>query len=326
MDDPMVDELMVKVLAGTATEIEARIVDRWRGESAGNERAFQETARLWALTGQSGEPGLEPPATARIVAEAEERRRRGRRGLRAKALLRSPWLGYGLAAAAVAGFLLLRAGAPEGTGAGGLTPVGSSSLDGHAVTMSLSDGSVMRLAPGAQADFAGSTTRREVVLRGTAFFAVAPGAVPFVVRTPSGEATVVGTRFEVRADAGETRLIVVEGVVRLAGEGGEVEVEVGEAGYLAGRAAPRVVGLPDVWAELAWTEDLMVFRGTRMADVGVELARHFGRTVEVAPELRERRITAWFEGESVDEVVSAVCVVVGARCLVGDSTVVIEAR
>jgi ferric-dicitrate binding protein FerR (iron transport regulator) len=49
--------------------------------------------------------------------------------------------------------------------------------------MTLSDGTFLRAAEGASLEFPAEAGRREVVLHGRAFFAVAHGERPFVART-----------------------------------------------------------------------------------------------------------------------------------------------
>ncbi|HKJ01554.1 MAG TPA: FecR domain-containing protein [Longimicrobiales bacterium] len=321
------DDLILKVVTGNATDLECHQVERWRRESAANERRYQEERRLWDAVGALPRAGTHPaPDVADLTAAAEGRR--GRHGARARrrAVMRSPWLGYGAAAAVVALVSLAVEGRLHPEPAGLLAPVGSSSTAGTVVTMDLSDGSVIRLAPSTRVDFPPTRNRREVTLEGRAFFAVARGEVPFVVRTAAGSVTVHGTRFEVRAQDDQTRLVVLEGDVRLQGEGGGVDVGPGQVAYLVRGAAPSVVDLDDVWSLLDWGDGMLVYQATPLGQVAREVGRHFGREVRVDPSLAARRITAWFQDETLDEVVSAVCVVAGARCVLGDSLVTMTGR
>jgi len=223
------DELIVKQLGGSATDIEVRLVDRWRQESANNERTYQELRALWEVTGASVLVAPQPPSLSAVLAEAAERRRHAHSRRRGLAMLRSPWLGYGLAAAAIAAVALLVPGrGPAGPEPGSLTILGSSSTVGQVATLSLSDGSYIRLGPGADVEFPPSAERREVILDGAAFFAVASGETPFVVRTAGARVTVHGTRFEVRTEGAETRVVVVEGMVRVEGDHGGADIVAGQ--------------------------------------------------------------------------------------------------
>lgn len=322
------DELILKRLRREASEFEVRQLDHWRAESADNERAYREVERLWARLDETEQPATPaPPDVRRIVAAAEQRRRRGAARSGRRAVLASARPAWILAAAAVAAMIFMSvrhrvSGGPAGAEAA-LAPVQSSSGPGDVLTMSLSDGSVVRLGSETSVDFPPVEDRREVVLDGKAFFAVARGDVPFVVRTRLGVATAVGTRFEVRVDD-ELRLVVLEGVVRLDGPGGASEVGAGQVAYLVEDGPPRVTSAADAWALLDWAGGLLIFQATPLSDVVAELGRHFGREVRLTDAgLAPRRITAWFEDEPLEEVVSAVCLVAGARCRVSASEVTI---
>lgn len=322
------DELILKALSGNATDLELRQVERWRREDVGNERAYRARQAVWeALDVASRSSATTPPPVGEIVERAELRRRREGVWTWGRAVVRSPWLAYGTAAAAVVALLAFGLRSPRSmAGAGALTPVASSSGPGSVTTLELSDGSLMRVAPATSVDFPVAADRREVVLHGRAFFAVAGGETPFVVRTDHGVVTVHGTRFEVAADEAGLRLVVVEGRVRLATERGGADLGAGQVAWVDLGGAPRVVERADVWSLLEWEDGLLLYQATPLSSVAGEVGRHFGRAVEVDAVLSDRRVTAWFEDETLDEVVAAVCLVVGARCVVGDSLVTMTGR
>lgn len=315
------DELIVKKLRGEATDLEVRRLERWRSASPGNERDYRTFKNLWDASGEPEKPVVRPaPAVETILRLGDARRAKGRAHRPWEALARWPRAGYGLAAAAVVTLVFLalpwRAGWESSTE--GLFPVGSSSGSGDITTLSLSDGSVVRATPGTRVDIPSSPGRREVVVEGKAFFAVAADPTPFVVRTAVGEVTVYGTRFEILTDGDELRVVVVEGIVRLSGRAGVADVEAGQVAYLGLSSSPRVVDPADVWDLLEWADGLLIFEGTPLSEVADELGRHFGRNVIIEDEtLRQVRITAWFEDEPIEGVVSAVCLLAVADCEVG---------
>ena len=187
------DELIVKRLRGEATDIELQQLDHWRAESSENEQAYAAFISLWIRTGEPEAPALDPPpALEEIVREGDARRARGQARAARRAVLRSPWVGYGLTAAAVAVliFLALPSDAERDSSTHGLFAVESSSSPGDITTLGLSDGSVVRMMPETRVEFPATEDRREVVLEGRAFFAVAAGPIPFVIRTRMGEVTV----------------------------------------------------------------------------------------------------------------------------------------
>jgi len=324
-----VDELILKHLAGESSDIEARRLEAWRASDPDHERLFRELQAVWDVTGPDGAPHERggdhaPNATAgppdlRLVLEEAERRRtrRGRRRL-----IRSPWAGWSLAAAAVVALVWVTGGgrtdAPSGPA---LTSVESTRGVADEVTMGLNDGSVLRLAAASTVEFPPDPDRRRVVLEGRAFFAVAESDRPFVVESGEGEVTVTGTRFEVRSGSGGMRVVVVEGEVTLSGPRGAVVLRSGQVGHLPRGERPRAVEEADVWGLLDWPGGLLLFQDTPLERVAEELGWHFRQAFVVDSALADRRVTAWFGDEELDEVVASVCLVAGARCLLEDDTV-----
>lgn len=314
------DERIIRVLRGDASEIEVRQVERWRAESGIHEREYEETAHVWSAT-ERDRSWPTSPGGAFLRSVAEDRRRKSGARAERRALIRSPLVGYGVAAAVVVLAFLGLARAGDRSGVGLLAPVGSTTLEGGLSTLALTDGSTVRLARGGRVSFPNLPDRREVVLDGRAFFAVAEAASPFVVRGDVGQVTVHGTRFEVIATDDSVRVVVVEGIVTVDNDLGSVRVTEGQVVRVVPSSAPQVSDLADVWSLLEWPNGLLVFQATPLRMVAAELERHFGVRMEVDPELAGRRVTGWFDEEDVMEVVDGVCLIVGARCEVGTSLV-----
>jgi ferric-dicitrate binding protein FerR (iron transport regulator) len=312
------DELIVKVLKGEATEFEIRQLDRWRALEESHEAEFQSIRSLWNRTEDTRQVDVPPPPPlSSIVSAAEGRRRRSALRRRAGTTLRSPFFGMGLSAAAVGLLFFLGPWGGDDPPLPGtrLTPVESTSTAADVTTLGLSDGSVVRLAAGTHIEFPPSEGDRRVVMEGRAFFAVAPGEDPFVVGTEAGEVTVRGTRFEVLTRDGGLRVVVLEGLVDVQGHGEAVRIGPGQLVHLLPEGAPRVEEAEDLRSLLEWPGGLLIFQETRFSQVAEEIATHFRVSFSVLPhELANRRVTAWFGEESLGEVIQGVCMVVGARC------------
>lgn len=321
------DDLIVKRLRGEATDIEVKQLDHWRAESSENEEAYQAFLGLWNGTGEPMAPHVRSaPAAEEIMREGDARRVRSQARSARRALLRSRWTGVGVAVVATAAVALLvfPRDAERATPTHGLFPLETSSSPEDVTTLALSDGSVLRMMPETRAEFPAGTDRREVVLEGRAFFAVADDSTPFAVVTPVGELIVHGTRFEVSASREELRLVVVEGRVQMASASGSLEVGPGQVARLHTDSPPTVEDHGDIWSVLEWPDGLLIYEATPLRDVASELSRHFGRVVTIADSsLEEIRITAWFEDESLEEVVRAVCMVARLPCEVDDEGIVI---
>jgi ferric-dicitrate binding protein FerR (iron transport regulator) len=320
-------ELIVKRLRGEATDIESRQLDRWRGQTSENEGEYRAFVELWNRAREVERPAVGPaPDVDAIVREGDARKARRHAAAGGWGRLRPSRVGYGLAAAAAVALLFLGNpwSAERNDSAPGLFPTQSFSSPRDVTTLSLSDGSVMRTMPDTRVDFPATADRREVVLDGRAFFAVTADATPFVVRTHFGNVTVRGTRFEVATGRDEVRVVVVEGTVRLAGESGVVEVGADQVAYLRPGSSPRVMDHGDVWTLLEWADGLLVYEATPLGMVAEELGRHFGRQVTIVDEsLRRVRVTASFQDEPLEEVVSVVCLIAGTPCEVGGTEVII---
>lgn len=293
------EHLIVRSLQGRASEAEERQLREWRAASAQNEDAFRQMQHLWTLT-ETARPAESAPRTMRIGSDWKSDRGRAVRWLLQAAAFVA--IGLGVArmwsARVELGVLEFATGATE------------------MVTATLSDGSVVRLAQRSRLRFAAEKDRRVVFVSGQAFFAVSKDPTrPFVVRTDLGDATVLGTRFDVRVAPDELRLVVVEGTVRVAASDAEVEVTRGELGSIRPGRRPRVDRVDDVYAFLSWMGGTMVFESTPLAEAAEEIERRFGRTVELTDStLKDRRVTAWFTDRSFEEVVNTLCRVVGATC------------
>lgn len=71
----MIDEIIVRVLAGVASPDEREAADRWRRRSPENEEYFQETARAWTATTPETRGTSAVSGRARSIIEEADRRR-----------------------------------------------------------------------------------------------------------------------------------------------------------------------------------------------------------------------------------------------------------
>lgn len=313
-EDSRLDELIARSLQGCTSEEEEEYFRRWRTQRAEHEERYQEAAAVWRAT-RSYEPRLRlrPLAYEAIVAEGGRRRIE----MRTK---RSPVALAGIAAALIIGFAVALWSAE-----GRVRPHGSEFVTGEeeTATARLRDGTVVRLGPRSRLVVPPDGMGREVVLVGRAFFAVAEDrGRPFVVRTSAGDATALGTRFEVSVRERDLRLVVLEGRVAVSAGGKEVEVESHRVSHVRDGAEPSVVEVDDVWPLLGWMGGFMAFESTPLVEVGRELERRFGLKLVVEDaELSRQTVTVWFADDPLDRVVGVLCRLVEASCVVQDSTV-----
>src|SRR5437870_3238042 len=125
---------------------------------------------------------------------------------------------------------------------------------------------LVRLLPEAQ--------RREAWLEGRAYFAVAKiEGQPFEVRTRTGTAQVLGTRFDLSVDDNGLRLMVAEGRVALSADGKRVDVKAGEVSQVIAGSSFSVTRVPDVLSLMDWKGSFLAFQSTPLKDVAREIGR-----------------------------------------------------
>ncbi|MFT4256192.1 MAG: FecR domain-containing protein, partial [Pseudoxanthomonas sp.] len=163
---------------------------------------------------------------------------------------------------------------------------------GELRTLALGDGSQVTLGSDSRIAVAFSRARRHIELQhGEAFFVVAKDASrPFTVAAGTRRATAVGTRYAVRRDAANLRVVVIEGTVRLdAAAGNDHPAQpatllpagsVAVAG--AGGVLVRRAGLEEAERELDWRSGLLSFDDTPLAEAAAEFNRYNTRKLVIA--------------------------------------------
>ncbi len=171
-------------------------------------------------------------------------------------------------------------------------------------TVTLSDGTVVTLEPGATLREGDWTTSRLLTLEGTAFFAVARDETrPMHITTTNATVSVLGTSFTVAAAASETSIQVASGRVVVADAAGQnvAELMEGDAATL-GTAAPLI-------ERSARSIDLNDVPMARLAD---EVGQAFGIVITLADGLEDERITfAQREVRNAESVLETVSVTKG---------------
>jgi transmembrane sensor len=320
------DDLILKFLRGAASQFEERKLKNWRLAHPGNEQRFRELARLWNVPELPRSDGSEitPPSPADIMRLADERRAATARPRSARGRSRASLWAIAAAAALVVGGALAR-GRWHREAVGSFGAMEFATGRSETVTVTLTDGSFVRLAPQSRLRLRGPNRSRDVWLDGRAFFAVAKdSAHPFTVRTDLGTALVLGTRFELGTAKSALRLVVVEGKVALSAGGESVSVRAGEVSHVRRGSAPSVVEVANVSQLLDWPDGLLVFQSTALEQVAREIERFYHRRLAIQDSALGRRlVTAWFSDETFEEALTTVCRVSNVRCSVRDSTVAI---
>lgn len=183
------------------------------------------------------------------------------------------------------------------------TPVGVTAA------VPLSDGSKVTLNTGSEIRVAVTERERHVDLQqGEAFFEVYPDATrPFIVKAGDKRFVAVGTKFSVRRDGDDVRLIVTEGKVRIeqAGAGAPIPSAQVSAGSVAravdGKVAVQTRTLPEAEELLSWRSGYLVFHETPLADAVAEFNRYNERRIIIDdPHVAGMTISGNFRATNVD--------------------------
>jgi len=321
----MDDQVLYRAIKRQTTQAEQDAVEAWRRLSPANELRYQELCVVLAATARPLTITTQPPPVLEVLEAAARRQRAGSRRTRARRIVAAT---IGVAAVLVAAVTLNRAGVISGVinghGAFGFEEMVTG--DNQTATVSLRDGSVMRLAPRSHVRFRVREGSREVYLTGHAFFSVAKqNGLPFIVRTQGGDVTVLGTQFDLNASNNDVRLVVVEGRVALAAaRGGETRVERGQEGRVVEGQLLPTAQLPEARSETRWVGRFLAFQATPMTEVAKEIENAYGAKVSIVDTtIAAQTVTNWFSDRSLDEVVRVVCAIVATECTVQGNTVTI---
>lgn len=300
-------DLIYRSLKKRTSEAEEAELRAWRAANLENERQYQDLARLSSLVEEMvfGPDSPPPSSAAALVQRASET------GPKARAA-GSRWIGkwsggVGILAAASVGWLLLIREPDIETQR--FTGREFATQDGSSQTIVLEDRTVVRLAPGSRLQLAGGDQPREVFLDGVAYFDVTNVAdLQFRVHTEAGEAVVLGTRFELRTQGSELRLVVVEGRVALEADSNPLVVEGGEMSRIVAGQTAEPVKVDDVRSLIPWVQRFLVFRETPLAEVARELEEAYGVRIEVRDTaLARETVSGRYADMELAEVLNIVC-------------------
>jgi transmembrane sensor len=325
----MEEQLLFRSLNGQTTPAEEAAVLAWRRESAENERAYRELAEVLAATdawGQSIE--TRPPSPFKLIHLIASRRSADRApvepsGQRWRWRL---WFGGMAAAAALLVYVdVVQVGLPIAA-RGELKADEFVTGASETATVTLRDGTVVRLAPQSRLRLSGRRGAREVWLRGRAFFAVAKDPTrPFVIETSAGRVEVLGTRFEIQAEADDMRVLVVEGRVALLGRAGKAEIRAGEMRRVVAGTTLPAVKVPDLVASVSWMGNFLVFQETPLGRAAREIERLYDVHIEITDSaLALQTITTWFADQPLEQVTTIFCMVAEARCTESEGRITVS--
>lgn len=182
----------------------------------------------------------------------------------------------------------------------------ATALGGHE-TVTFADGTRIELNTNTVLRAQMTNKQRIVWLdRGEAFFQVKHDpARPFTVFADGHRITDMGTKFDVRSDAGELEVALIEGKVRLGSATSaarQTMLAPGDVATVSGGAvtisSKRIQALDD---ELSWRKGVLVFKYRTLADVAAEFNRYNDKKIIIADaDTGKLMIFGTFRTEDVD--------------------------
>lgn len=138
----------------------------------------------------------------------------------------------------------------------------------HAIELTLSDGSWLKLDRGSAVRLGSATAAHELLSGAVTAEVAARSYPPFIIRTADGSATVLGTRFRMSNRSAGTDLEVERGLVALASDFGTVLVSAGRHGRIAVGHPPELLPLLQCWTFESGALPTELTSGTAFLDPG----------------------------------------------------------
>lgn len=273
----------------SATEREQ--FDAWRNEQPQHQYEFDVLQGLWNAT------DLLPKARLQALCDAPAVRPKRRTLLR-----------YAVAASGVA--VALGLGLFSGLDHPKPYSAEFSTRLGEHRQVALPDGSMMDLNSRSAVVVRYEHDRRSVELKqGEAMFSVEHDTRrPFVVAAGAGQVTVTGTRFDVRRDDDQTRVVVEAGTVKVQGRAPDtvVTLTAGLGTHVDSQGQVATSYGVNAQELTAWRSGKLVFNNALLGDVARDVSRYREHPLRVStPAVGNLRLTSVFKANDTDALLKA---------------------
>ena len=324
--------LITNYLSGEASPDEVAELSGWITEDEANLAIFESFYQTWLLTGKEVmgatlDIDREWKAVEQRLSESQpsQNQKSATPGSGRLIKLRVAWI----SAAAIA-VLALVMGAVYLLNFQGTTKL---TADHGKLETTLPDGSLVILLQGSSIEYpeAFDEDTREVTLNGEASFSVQYNpSQPFIVSGGDARIRVLGTRFNVNTKAGKNKVSVVltSGSVSLYFKSNEQHNKIlipGEKGTLDA-ATGEIVTLPNDDPNYnAWVTGKLEFNNTGLEAVCRTLEKVYNKKISVQQQnLKHCALTATFEGQSLESVLSVVAATLDLTVTTKDELILIS--
>ncbi len=308
--------LLQKQLSGDLTLKEKSALAHWLAASAQNEKVAKSVRKAWELSeGFSQEVDLDLDVDFLKIEEriAEQ----GNHQAKVRPLLHRRWI-LRVAAAivlVVAGNYILQ---------NYLQPaakyqVATAGNEPSEKAIQLQDGSKIWLNANTELSYFTNSISKErrVKLDGEAFFEVAKDASkPFIVETPSGEVTVLGTSFSVKERTEIIEVNVATGQVKLSPIGSKqaITMTANEQGIFNKKTGELRKNTSPVSNKLAWHTGQLMFDNTPLVQTIKTIQDFYSVKISLSDEgLQSCPVTATFAKKTIESVLETLATLLGAE-------------
>lgn len=184
--------------------------------------------------------------------------------------------------------------------------------ENKSININLPDGSSVTLNKNSSVKFPEEfqNNKREILLKGEAFFSVVKNEKPFIVITGNAKTTVLGTKFNVWTNAEKTEVFVKEGKVNVTGNNKGVTLTENEISRIVRNNVPSNPEKVEADFVLDWLEGKMIFRKTPLNKVIEKLEKYYNQEISLQTgddENLSKSLTGKFENKNLDSVLTMVC-------------------
>ena len=170
---------------------------------------------------------------------------------------------------------------------------------GYTYRVALADGSVVTLNAGSELRFPVEfqDSIREVEFKGEAYFEVAKGEKPFVVKAADTRVRVYGTRFNFlySEQLALSEAVLLEGSIGMSVQGVEKKIVPNERVYCVVGDSTLQVEKVNAEEYISWLGTSFKYHGMRLDKIMYDFANWYGIEIQVAPELKDQTYTLEFD-------------------------------
>jgi transmembrane sensor len=302
--DHINDDLLVKYLLGETTEEESLFVENWINSNAANKKQYEDFKTIWEESKRLAAVSTvnEKAAWQRFKTRIEQPKQTAVvRKMKAPAWWSVAALFIVLAGAGYFGFKIF-----------GETPVQNIAVVSKesVIADTLPDGSVVTLNKNSELEypsrFKGDT--RTIALKGEAFFNVTPNKKkPFIIHVNDVTIRVVGTSFNVRSVNGVTEVLVETGIVQVIRNNKMVQLQPEEKAIVTQQDSALVKEKVEDKLYNYYRSKQFVCDDTPLWKFVKILNEAYDANIVIDnPKLRNLRLTAPFDNESLDRILEII--------------------